>query len=132
MFQGYKQNFERNWKNLICIRVNNFGKSVNFKILWESSQTNLKLSKLEYYSSCWKVDFYLIHPTHITIHRFRRTIFSPKVLKIIGKSYILREKKIIWHFKFSLFLQLCSVWSWKLDYITCLLLLWLIIFHPRR
>ena len=95
MFQGYKQNFERNWKNLICIRVNNFGKSVNFKILRKYSQTNLKLSKLEYYSLCWKVNFYLIHPTHITIHRFRRTIFSPKILKIIGKSYILRGKKII-------------------------------------
>ena len=28
--RGYIQNFERNWKNSICIRVNNFAKSVNF------------------------------------------------------------------------------------------------------
>ena len=28
--QGYLQNFERNWKNSISIRVKNFGKSVNF------------------------------------------------------------------------------------------------------
>ena len=28
--QGYIQNFERNLKNLICIRVNNFDKSINF------------------------------------------------------------------------------------------------------
>ena len=26
----YIQNFEMNWKNLICIIINNFGKSVNF------------------------------------------------------------------------------------------------------
>ena len=29
IFQGYIQNFERNWKSSICIKVNNFGKSVN-------------------------------------------------------------------------------------------------------
>ena len=28
--QGFMQNFERNWKNSICIRVNNFAISVNF------------------------------------------------------------------------------------------------------
>ena len=28
--QGYIQNLGRNWKNSICIRVNNFAKSVNF------------------------------------------------------------------------------------------------------
>ena len=28
--QRYIQNFERDWKNLICIGVNNFAKSLNF------------------------------------------------------------------------------------------------------
>ena len=28
--QGYRQNFERNWKNSIRIRVSNLAKSVNF------------------------------------------------------------------------------------------------------
>ena len=28
----FVQNFERNWKNSICIRVNNFAKSANFEI----------------------------------------------------------------------------------------------------
>ena len=28
--QGYIQNFERNWKDSICIRVKNFAKPVNF------------------------------------------------------------------------------------------------------
>ena len=32
IFQGYMQNFERNWKNPVCIRVTNFAKSVNKKI----------------------------------------------------------------------------------------------------
>ena len=44
------QNFERNWANSICIRVNNFPKSVNFEISQESSQRKkLKLPKIEYY-----------------------------------------------------------------------------------
>ena len=43
------QNFERNWANSICIRVNNFPKSVNFEISQESSQRKkLKLPKIEY------------------------------------------------------------------------------------
>ena len=47
----YMQNFERDWKSSFCIKVNNFAKSINFKILRECSQRKkLKLSKLEYYS----------------------------------------------------------------------------------
>ena len=62
---------ERNWKNPICIKLNNSTKSVNFKISEESSQRNkLKLSKLEYYSLCAKVSFSVIHPTHIAIYSF--------------------------------------------------------------
>ena len=38
IFQGYMQNFERNWKNPICIRVTNFAKSVNFQVLRVCSQ----------------------------------------------------------------------------------------------
>ena len=71
IYQGYIQNFERNWNNSICIRVNNFAESVNFKISRELSQRKiLKLSKLEYYSSCGKVNFSVIHPFHITIYSF--------------------------------------------------------------
>ena len=29
--QGYIQNFERNWKNSVCIRINNFAKSANLQ-----------------------------------------------------------------------------------------------------
>ena len=36
--QGYIQNIERNWKNSIFIRVNNFAKSVSFQISREFSQ----------------------------------------------------------------------------------------------
>ena len=28
--QRYKQKFERNWKNSVCIRISNFAKSANF------------------------------------------------------------------------------------------------------
>ena len=65
-----------NRKNSVCIRVNNFAKSVNFEISQESLQRKkiqnlkLKLSKLEYYSVCGKVNFSVIHPTHITIYSF--------------------------------------------------------------
>ena len=30
VYKGYIQSLERNLKNLICMRVNNFAKSVNF------------------------------------------------------------------------------------------------------
>ena len=30
VFQRYKQKFERNWNNSVCIEVDNFPKSVNF------------------------------------------------------------------------------------------------------
>ena len=36
--QGYTQNFERNWKNSVCIRINNFAKSANFYVSQQSSQ----------------------------------------------------------------------------------------------
>ena len=79
--QGYMQNFEKNSKNLICIRVNNFAKPVNFKIPRESSQRKkLKLSRLEYYSLCGKVNFNIKYPTDITIYSFWRTMFGSKVL----------------------------------------------------
>ena len=42
MSQGYTQNFEKNCKSSICIRVNNFDKSVNFQISRESSQKNIE------------------------------------------------------------------------------------------
>ena len=66
-----QRNFKRNWKNSICIRVNNFAKSVNFEISREPSQRKkLKLSKLEYYSLCGKVKSSVIHPTHVIIYSF--------------------------------------------------------------
>ena len=36
--------------------------------------------------------FHYTHPTHITIDKFWRTMFSSKVFRIIGKSYILTVK----------------------------------------
>ena len=56
------------------------------------SKKKLKLSKLEYYYFCGKVNFSVMHPTHITIYSFRRTMSSSRVLSIIGKSYILTVK----------------------------------------
>ena len=51
-----------------------------FKFHESSQRKKLKLSKLEYYSLCEKVKFSAIHPTHITIYSFWRTMFSWKVL----------------------------------------------------
>ena len=76
--QGYLQNFERNWKNSICIGFNNFFKPVILLSLHKEKK--LKLSKFEYCSLCWKVNFSVIHPTHITIYSFWRKMFSWKVL----------------------------------------------------
>ena len=45
IFQRYVQNFERNLKNIVCIRVDNFAETVNFQTSWECSTIkNLKLS----------------------------------------------------------------------------------------
>ena len=41
---------------------------------------------------CGKVNFSIIHPTHITIHSFWRGMFSTNISKIIGKGYILTTK----------------------------------------
>ena len=30
IYEGHKQNLKRNWKNSVCIRVNNFAKSAIF------------------------------------------------------------------------------------------------------
>ena len=75
-------NFERNWKNLICIRVNNFPITVNcceITVKFRNLE-KLQLSNLEQYSLCGKVNFSATHSTHITIYSFGRTMFSSKVL----------------------------------------------------
>ena len=56
----YISNFERNSKNPICIRVNTFAESVHFQI----SQRK-KLNSLY-----GKVNFSVIHLTHVTIYSF--------------------------------------------------------------
>ena len=56
----YISNFERNSKNPICIRVNTFAESVHFQI----SQRK-KLNSLY-----GKVNFSVIHLTHVTIYCF--------------------------------------------------------------
>ena len=69
--QGYMQNFKRNWKNSIYIRVSTSTKSINFSISRESSQRKKEnLSKLEYYYLRGKVNFNGIHTIHITIYSF--------------------------------------------------------------
>ena len=88
----------------------------------------MKLPKLEYYFLCGKVNFIVIHPTHIIIYSFWRTTFSSKGLSIIGKSYILTVKNNDnWTFLvFSVF-KSHFLWSQSLDYINYLLLLKLIL-----
>ena len=71
IYQGYIQNFERNRTNSICIGVKNFAESVNLSIQGSfHKEKKMKLSKREYYYICGKVNFSLIHPTHITIDSF--------------------------------------------------------------
>ena len=83
-----------------------------------------KLIKLEYYYLCGKVNFSVIHATHITMYSFWRTMFSSKVLQITGKSYILTVKyNGNWIFLISSVLSLCFLWSLRLDYIANFLLL---------
>ena len=63
--QGCIQNFERIWKNSVCIK-------------------KLQLSKLEYHSLCGKVDFSATYSTYnITICSFRRPMFSPKFCELL-------------------------------------------------
>ena len=81
-------------KNYICIKIGNwqFCKFLKFEGVF--IKKDYKLSKLRYYCLCGKVNFSVIHPTHITIYSFWRTIFSSKVLWIIGKCYILTVTSI--------------------------------------
>ena len=52
-------------------------KFLNFMEIFPKKE--LKLSKLEYYYFCGKVNFSVMHPTHITIYSFWRTMLSSKV-----------------------------------------------------
>ena len=71
VFAYTKLGKELNWKNSIYIKVNNFAKSINFKISREPSRRKmLKLSKLEYYSLCEEVNFIVKYPTPISIFSF--------------------------------------------------------------
>ena len=80
------QNCERNWKNLICVRVDNFDKSVNLKILRESSQRKiLKLSRLEYYFLRRKINFSAIHPIYIIIYDFEEQCLAETFFKLLEK-----------------------------------------------
>ena len=68
-----------------------------------------------------------IHPTHITIYSFWRTAFSSKVFANYQKKLHLNSKKW-WKLDiFNFLLSLPLLWSETLDYITCLLLLRLIL-----
>ena len=62
------QNFGRNWKYSVFIRVNIFAKSVNF--IRPSKRKRLKLSKFEYCSLFRKVNFSKIRPAHVSIYSF--------------------------------------------------------------
>ena len=65
-----KFNLYQSWQfRLIC-------KCLNFteKRKKSSQRKKLKLPMLEYYSLCGKVKFSEIHPTHITIYSFWRTM----------------------------------------------------------
>ena len=73
----------------------------------------MKLSKLEYYSLGGKVNFSVTLPAHITIYDFWRTMFSSKVLQIIGKSYILTVKNND-NWTFSIFFLFTTVFPLEL------------------
>ena len=45
----------------------------------------MKLTKLEYDCFCEKVDFSVIHPTHITIYSFEEQCVAQKFCKLSGK-----------------------------------------------
>ena len=55
------QNFEKNWKTSVCIRVDSFAKSVNLEGV-EISRESSQRKKIE----IMQVNFSVIHPTHIT------------------------------------------------------------------
>ena len=93
IFAYTKLGKELSRKNSICIKVNNFAKSINFKISRESSRRKmLKLSKLEYYSLCKEVNFIVKHPTPVSIFSFWRTMF--------GSSKMIYKTLFFWRTRF--------------------------------
>ena len=54
-----------------------------------TTKNNWNYQRLNITTCAGKLNFSVIHPTHITIYSFWRTMFSTKVLQIIGQSYIL-------------------------------------------
>ena len=57
------------------------------------SLKKLKFPKFAHNFPCEKVNFSVIHPTHITIHSFQKTLLSYWVLLVITKSYIQTNSK---------------------------------------
>ena len=57
-----------NWKNSICIRVNNFAKSVNFTGVF--TKKAIEIIKTGTLLSCGNVYFFVIYTTRITIYSF--------------------------------------------------------------
>ena len=57
-----------NWKNSICIRVNNFAKSVNFTGVF--TKKAIEIIKAGTLLSCRNVYFIVIYTTRITIYSF--------------------------------------------------------------
>ena len=65
----------------------------NFLNFTAAFTKKLNFPKFAFNFPCEKVNFSLIHRTHITIHSFLRSLLSSQVLSVVSKSYIQTNSK---------------------------------------
>ena len=73
-----KSNLHQSQQNLLILQISKFHASLH-------KEKKMKLSRLEYYSLCGKVNFSVIHPTILPFTVFEEQCLAQRFCKLLGK-----------------------------------------------